>query len=195
MSFGFAEVNRAIRNAISTSVTDRQGSVVFFAAAANNGSNQQEMFPASDVNVISVRGTDYNGIFIGAYNPPPHPRKEGQPVYGTLGQNVPYTAEKMASGCSIATPIMVGMVAMVMQWMHYSTAPASSPSSKSNSHDDKVIQSLHTFDGVSEILKQESVGLGGLRQHYFHIWNLFRDDGEACASIIRGYMLKRLVSY
>ncbi|KAI8955496.1 ankyrin unc44 [Xylaria longipes] len=187
MSFGFAQEIAPIKRAIRQTHLQRDDSVVFFAAAANDGSNQQEMFPASDESVISVRGTDNQGDFIGAYDPPAIFTNEGLPLYGTLGHNVPYTPGQTASGCSVATPVMVGTVAIVMQWMRYSSALSLSTLSDSNLRDDEVIRKLQTTNGVKTVLKMEGVNRGNSR-YYFHIWRLFEGHGKKCPVIIAGHM-------
>jgi hypothetical protein len=145
------------------------------------------MFPASDEFVISVRGTDNQGDFVGAYDPPAIFTNEGLPLYGTLGHNVPYTPGKTASGCSVATPIMVGTVAIVMQWMRYSRASSPSPFPDKDVHDDEVLRKLQTTNGVRTVLKMEGVNRGNSR-YYFHIWRLFEGDGKRCPVIIAGHM-------
>jgi hypothetical protein len=122
MSFGFPEEvlvdgQRVISKAIEQAVGDRNYAILFFAAAANSGANQKEMFPANHDFVISIRGTNPDGVFED-FNPPPD--RDGPAVFGTLGKVVPsawlrsYDGEICKSGTSVATPIAAGIAAMVL---------------------------------------------------------------------------------
>lgn len=130
MSFGFQQevlVNEApvISNAILDAVHKRWGFLLFFAAAANYGNNQKEMFPACHSLVIPMRGTDGMGVFQD-FNPPPDLR--GPPVFGTLGTEVPsaslstQTGLVYRTGTSVATPIAAGIAAMVLSCANISFA-------------------------------------------------------------------------
>jgi hypothetical protein len=106
-----------ISNAILQAVQQRKGSILFFAAAANLGANQKEMFPAHHEFVISIRGTNSEGVFQD-FNPPPD--RDGPAVFGTLGKDVPsawlntHDGEICKSGTSVATPIAAGIAAMIL---------------------------------------------------------------------------------
>lgn len=124
MSFGFHDKDVAhIGNAIDEATTARTRAgrgILFFAAANNQGLNQKEMFPANHRDVIAIRGTDHMGRFLQEYNCDPYPDKEDQCRFGTLATDVPYDClddTQCKSGCSIATPIFAGFVAMVIQYM------------------------------------------------------------------------------
>ncbi|RMJ09255.1 hypothetical protein CDV36_011131 [Fusarium kuroshium] len=122
MSFGFdeelpVEGDRVMSNAISNSLVSRKQQILFFAAAANEGGNQSEMFPASHPQVISIRGTDEKG-WLQRFNPPPG---DSGTCFMTLGQDVPGAsrsqdggAEVCKSGTSTSTPIAAGIAAMVL---------------------------------------------------------------------------------
>jgi hypothetical protein len=124
MSFGFPRRESSIRDAIHDAIVEKRNrnkEIVFFAAANNDGSNSKELFPASHESVISVRGTDYTGAFVNKYNPEAWPENKG-PLYGTLGDSVPFDIGDPAckiSGCSIATPILAGITAMIIQYVNY----------------------------------------------------------------------------
>lgn len=125
MSFGFPEepcVNgrTLISNAIHHAIQNRDGQVLFFAAAANDGGNQREMFPARHDEVFSVRATDHQGTFQD-FNPPPNFWEA--PVFGTLGKEVPgawlntQNYEVCKTGTSIATPIAAGTAATILGYV------------------------------------------------------------------------------
>lgn len=123
MSFGFSdevEVNEVpvISNSISKALSHRHQRILFFAAAANDGGNQMEMFPATHADVFSIRATDHLGAFL-RLNPPP--KSSGPVVFGTLGQAVASAGlrihgpgEVTKDGTSTATPIAAGIAAMVL---------------------------------------------------------------------------------
>ncbi|RMJ16652.1 hypothetical protein CDV36_003673 [Fusarium kuroshium] len=78
MSFGFNKRITAIEEVIRDVIGKRRNEgrdILFFAAANNDGLNSHEMFPASDLNVISVRGTNHTGEPLQEYSPSPWPQK------------------------------------------------------------------------------------------------------------------------
>ena len=124
MSFGFDEEvviqgKPVISNAISDALRMRNQRILFFAAAANEGGNQPEMFPARHPQVISIRGTDDKG-WLQRFNPPPG--YAGFDCFMTLGQDVPGAGlssrdggmEVCKSGTSVSTPIAAGIAAMLL---------------------------------------------------------------------------------
>ncbi|KAI3325795.1 hypothetical protein HD806DRAFT_491247 [Xylariaceae sp. AK1471] len=125
MSFGFddeqyVDGKPVISNAISDALTGRDQRILFFAAAANDGGNRKEMFPARNRNVFSIRGTDEYG-WVQGFNPPPD--YNGETCFMTLGKDVPGASlstsehgggEVCQSGTSVATPIAAGIAAMVL---------------------------------------------------------------------------------
>jgi subtilisin family serine protease len=126
MSFGFSHeihVNGTplISNAISNALHARNQRILFFAAAANQGGNQPEMFPANHAQVISVRGCDDKG-WLAPFNPPRG--STGIDGVMTLGQDVPGAAlsqdaargqgEVCRSGTSVSTPIAAGIAALLL---------------------------------------------------------------------------------
>ena len=121
MSFGFSELNQDINDAIFQALRVRKERILFFAAASNDGGNQDEMFPARHRYVCSVRATDHLGTFL-RLNPPP-PEHSDTPAFGTLGSDVPVASlstlpsastEVSRSGTSFATPIAAGIAAIVL---------------------------------------------------------------------------------
>jgi subtilisin family serine protease len=124
MSFGYAEEQQCISDAILDVLNYRRGSILFFAAASNFGSNQMEMFPASHDSVISIRATNANGHFED-FNPP---RNDNETVtFGTLGLKVPgawlsnHNGEKCQTGTSVAAAIAAGIAALLLGYVNNRT--------------------------------------------------------------------------
>ncbi len=119
MSFGFHDEIPAISVAIWEAQTFRRDKILFFAAAANSGGNQREMFPARHDSVVSIRETNSNGLFSDT-NPPVD--RDGPAVYGTLGRDVPSAwlrtveGELAKSGSSVATAVAAGIAAMTLAY-------------------------------------------------------------------------------
>ena len=123
MSFGYDEEvlisgSPVISNAISEALRVRNQRILFFAAAANEGGNQMEMFPANHPHVIPIRGTDDKG-WLQRFNPPPGYADFN--CFMTLGQDVPGAGlsrdggmEVCKSGTSVSTPIAAGIAAMLL---------------------------------------------------------------------------------
>jgi len=177
MSFGFGTQIPAVGKVIHNTVlrrTDEKRDMIFFAAANNDGLNEKEMFPASDVNVISVRGTDYSGAFLPKYNPDQWPNKQGQARFGTLAENVPYDLadeQSVKSGCSLATPILAGLVATVVQYVEHMGDPS--------------LQSrVRTRDGILQVMGHMAQS-NNPTYKYLAPWEFFfqRDDEERIALI------------
>jgi hypothetical protein len=122
MSFGFRKRVDCIEQAIVKARNKSGRSPIFLAAAANEGSNTGEMFPASLDTVISVRGTDTSGRFESRFDPDTDADTAGQRLFGTLGNKVfcgwpedPGKSDMWMSGCSIATPILAAIAALILQ--------------------------------------------------------------------------------
>jgi hypothetical protein len=125
MSFGFdREIavggRLVISNAISDALRARDQRILFFAAAANEGGNQPEMFPANHPQVISIRGTDDKG-WLQRFNPPKG--FAGLNCFMTLGQDVPGAGlsrdggvEVFKSGTSVSTPIAAGITGILLSY-------------------------------------------------------------------------------
>lgn len=167
MSFGFRTDQPSIKQEISTAIRERKDRILFFASAGNRGANEEELYPASSRHVISVRATDHVGTFVGDYNPAPSPHSstEETPLFGTLGVKVPYDypAMKVMSGCSIATPIMAGMTALLMQYAARHGAKESSQ------------EYLRQREGLLWLLKHRGVRQSN-RRTYIHLEALLRED-------------------
>jgi hypothetical protein len=112
MSFGFTEEQLEIRAAITEAHSRKGEQILFFAAAANEGANEPEMYPARDDRVIAVRATDYQGHWWRS-NPPVS--DDQQWSFMTLGQNMPSASRnEHVTGTSYATPIAAGFAAMIL---------------------------------------------------------------------------------
>lgn len=119
MSFGFRKPVEAIGNKINEVIERRKGLITFFAAAANEGHNRAEMFPASMDTVISIRGTNVAGKPEDMYDPIARP---DEVVFGTLSTEVPSNwlrqeEERSMSGCSVATPLAVSVAALLYMYL------------------------------------------------------------------------------
>ncbi|KAM0226893.1 hypothetical protein ACHAPO_011987 [Fusarium lateritium] len=125
MSFGFdgdqyVDGKPIVSNAILKALIGTGQRILFFAAAANEGGNRNEMFAASNQNVMSIRGSDDRGWACN-FNPPPDYNAET--CFMTLGVDVPGASlvnsddeggEILKSGTSVATPIAAGIAAMLL---------------------------------------------------------------------------------
>ncbi|TKA30231.1 hypothetical protein B0A54_15425 [Friedmanniomyces endolithicus] len=119
MSFGWPkeDKSRSISQTIETASTERDGRVLFFAAASNSGGDYAEWFPASHDFVNAIRATTSEGSF-DTFNAPPN--FSGADVIGTLGVDVlgasrdPENPERSDSGTSFATPIAAAIAALVL---------------------------------------------------------------------------------
>lgn len=124
MSFGFSDQVMSIVDAMEQAKRIKEGRLLFFAAANNDGLNGPEMFPALYESVISVRGTNYDGSFIAQYDPKTWGHKEGSHC-GTLARDVYWgwvqDERFMKSGCSVATPIMVAIAAGLISFVEQET--------------------------------------------------------------------------
>lgn len=174
MSFGFPTEVEAISDAITEALRIKKGRIAFFAAAANDGSNGHEMFPAHMQSVISVRGTDSMGGFIPAYDPPPY--EEETRHFGTLGQDVPYDfsdQRKVRSGCSLATPILAGISATIVQYAWCN----SSESDRTGIH-----TRICSSNGIRQILKDIAIDKGNKR-YYIAPFEFFKKNEDPMSSI------------
>lgn len=121
MSFGYAKDQPRISSAIRKALFEREDSILFFAAASNDGANNGEMFPARHDSVISIRATNANGKFED-FNAP---RNEDEvTAFGTLGVDVPsaglsdHDNEVYRSGTSVATAIAAGIAGVLLGYVN-----------------------------------------------------------------------------
>ncbi|KAF7552213.1 hypothetical protein G7Z17_g4462 [Cylindrodendrum hubeiense] len=162
MSFGFDEEiyvdgKPVISNAISKALHKTDQRILFFAAAANDGGNRAEMFPASSGQVLSIRGSDEFG-WPQRFNPPPD--YNAKTCFMTLGVDVPGAslstsedqgADVCQSGTSVATPIAAGIAAMLLGYarvyeeeLHQMLGP----------HDEAKLSRLWRITGMSALFEK-----------------------------------------
>ncbi|KAF2227800.1 peptidase S8/S53 domain-containing protein [Elsinoe ampelina] len=125
MSFGFnsrsspsccTEIDRAIQRA----TFDRDRSILFFAAAGNDGPNQGDMmFPARNEFVIPIHGTNAQGVYLDSINP--QMQRDGTAIFGTLAEEVPCSGlvsqgYTVGTGTSYATAIAAGFAASLLEY-------------------------------------------------------------------------------
>jgi len=171
MSFGFADEQPCISDAIRKALYDREGSILFFAAASNHGANDREMFPARDDSVISIRGTNADGDFE-AFNPPK--REDESLVFGTLGLDVPSAwpnsnGEEYKSGTSIATAIAAGIAGCILGYI--SSHPIGKPF-----YDAKC--RAWTRQGMLAIFRALSINTFNTGYLYLRVWDLIGKSEE-----------------
>lgn len=165
MSFGFANEQPCISDAIRKAIYDRGGSVLLFAAASNYGANDREMFPARDDSVISIRGTNADGDFEN-YNPPK--RDDESLVFGTLGLDVPSAwpnsdGEEYKSGTSVATAIAAGIAGILLGYIN--SHPIGKPFYNSKYR-------AWTRQGILTIFRVLSVNTLNPGYLYLRVWDL-----------------------
>lgn len=177
MSFGFSKEMPVISRAIRKALMDRDDAILFFAAAANSGANEEEIFPANHESVISIRGTNSQGFFLD-FNPPRSP--DETVVYGTLGAEVPsawlrdHPGEMYKSGTSVATPIAAGIAAIVLGYV----------AGKSRDTVNKLVEKrLRSRRGMLAIFKTMSNEMGN-GCSFLNPCHLFREDDAVCVSRI-----------
>jgi len=149
MSFGFSEEQPEIRTAITKAYSHKERQILFFAAAANEGLNEREMYPARDDHVFSIRATDHLGEWSGS-----NPKVDINHGWSfmTLGQDLPSISRHVSiTGTSYATPIAAGFAAMILaearRLLH---APTSG-------WDVELLYRLSRKDGMTKVLKELSV--------------------------------------
>jgi len=164
MSFGYRKDKPEIKKAILGGVISRSEEILYFAAAANFGVREPEMFPARFSSVISIRGSNANGFFPD-FNPPP--REDEAIVYGTLGVDVPGASirpdgtQEPKSGSSIATAVAAGMAAVLLEYATWKTHGGG---------DLEILRKLKTQQGMLAVFRSLAV-------------RSFHNEGHFCVSL------------
>jgi subtilisin family serine protease len=166
MSFGFTEEQLDIRAAITAAHFRKNEQILFFAAAANEGANEPEMYPARDDRVIAVRATDYQGHWWRS-NPPVGDDQHWS--FMTLGQNLPSVSrDESLTGTSYATPIAAGFAAMILADARRLL------DTSSLGYDLQLVNRLSRLDGMRQILRRLSVDNTAQRCSYLRPMDLIR---------------------
>ncbi|KAE8450714.1 hypothetical protein EG329_006059 [Mollisiaceae sp. DMI_Dod_QoI] len=183
MSFGFSKDVPEIEKVINNVRHEREGKILFFAAASNSGGNARKTYPARHPSVISVRSTTSNRAFP-EYNP--HLEEDDKVCFGTLGENVlsawPCTSENAEgqlwqSGTSVATPIAAALAAFILEYVGASTHKRVF---------NRVWGKLQKMEGMIAIFKLMSSSTEG-RRFYVTPWYFFRDMEEEDFHDLRWY--------
>ena len=166
ISFGFGTESPAVKKAILEAETKRDERIIFFAASNNDGLNEPELFPAELENVVSVRGTLHDGEFKQKYNPDPWAHKSGLAQFGTLAVDVPcaWTNDTLTkSGCSVATPIMAAIAAIVISYV----------GTYANNFPPGAHDVVRTRRGILSVFLEMTKGQGRTDRRYLAPWFLF----------------------
>ncbi|RKK64379.1 hypothetical protein BFJ69_g16745 [Fusarium oxysporum] len=188
LSFGFADSAPGIEEAITYAETLKGGKILFFAAANNQGLNQMEMFPALCESVIPVRGTRHDGSFIQTYNPNTWPHRRGAELYGTISEDVPcdwICGQLVKSGCSVATPIVASIAAMIIRFVICRMA-----SFGNVVNFQELIRTRRGMLSVFTLMTQDQEQL----RRYLAPWQLFKECDTSGMGTVHtiGYALLRL---
>ena len=164
MSFRFSEEpkNSGFKELL-TQEAARKG-VLIFSAASNSGANDDIAFPACwRGHVFCINSTDTNGT-PSRFNPP---RDSKGYNFSILGESVPGPTPdqnseqrecQIRSGTSVATPIAVGIAALILEF------------SRLRGIDIRNVAKLKTFDGMATVLEDLSTDVGGYR--YLRPWRI-----------------------
>jgi hypothetical protein len=172
LSFGFPRYTQALTDIQSSILSAYQAGIIIFAAASNGGGNSGLAYPANQNEVICIGASDGEGNK-SHFTPGPYP---DMPNYTTLGEGVisswpkvlSQTGErtKTMSGTSVATPIAVGIAAMVVDFLRQTNADQNS--------EFLVERQLRSKKGMNAVLKRLTEERDGFM--YIAPWILFCDD-------------------
>ncbi|KAK5635063.1 hypothetical protein RRF57_010775 [Xylaria bambusicola] len=185
MSFGMFNEHKNISDAINKVTKERDGSVLFFAAAGNQGI-KKENFPASHGDVISIYATNSEGAFLDSN---PSQPDDGPKLLGTYGADIPSSIRNeiqthfpdadLSAGSSIATAIAAGVAAMMLSYV------AALPSLLKYKPFETVCAKLHKKSGMQQMLYSMSVLKG--YKHYFinpvGFWGEKKKDLEVLTTV------------
>ncbi|KAI0904210.1 peptidase S8/S53 domain-containing protein [Ustulina deusta] len=181
MSFGIPHKRKkeceAISDALEKVTKERDGSVLFFAAAGNSGINK-ENFPASHKDVISIYATNSDGAFLESN---PSQREDGPKLLGTYGTDIPLTIMKeiqtpfpqadLSAGSSIATAIAAGVAAITLSYV------AALPSLLNFKQSEATCAKLHKRNGMEQMLYIMSA-LKGHKHHFINPVGFWGEKGK-----------------
>ncbi|KAK2592385.1 hypothetical protein QQS21_009904 [Conoideocrella luteorostrata] len=170
ISFGLLSDHDGIKREIELAEIN---GIIVCAAASNSGGNARRSFPARMDKVICVHASDGNGNKSGM-DPAP---KSDSDNFSTLGVGIESVWEPgvRKSGTSFSTPILVGIIANVLQYS----------GCLSDEHRRKVFSRA----GMRSILRAMSVPSDGYR--YVTPWRKFW-DGESTTSDIKSKIKEAL---
>ncbi|KAI1132236.1 S8 family peptidase [Nemania abortiva] len=164
MSFGIPNERKkeckAISDAIDKVTKERDGAVLFFAAAGNSGI-KKENFPASHNDVMSIYATNSDGAFLESN---PSQTEDGPKLLGTYGTDIPlsimeeiqtpFPGADLSAGSSIATAIAAGVAAMTLSYA------AALPSLLNFRQSEIECAKLRTKNGMQQMLYVMSAAKG-----------------------------------
>ena len=150
MALGFESAPKAIEKAIESAFSKRK--TIFIAATSNEGFRKKVFYPARWHNlVLPVFSTNNYGQRVATNPAIPH----GMEPYATFGEEIAsaslsidpeYLAVK--SGASVATSIMAGIVACVLEFVRLRT----DLDPESNRPSDYTYQKIHSLNGMKNVL-------------------------------------------
>ena len=144
------EIKAAIRNAFHRGV-------IIFAAGGNSGANPRNpiLFPASLRQVICISSTDaFNKP--SKFNPPAMADRTlsilGEAVTAAWPSSDGASTTSVQSGSSIATPIAVGVAALILEYVRQPAAKQTETvaDQKRLNHSDQMRKVLHAMTNVNE---------------------------------------------
>ncbi|KAI1735420.1 hypothetical protein F4680DRAFT_435188 [Xylaria scruposa] len=182
MSFGFpqgiAEIEKQIIRA-----TQRERSILMFAAASNDGRNSSRMYPARNRSVFAIHSTNGKGIK-SDFNPPPE-MDQNLSILGEYIESAWLTSEesncctRRLSGTSFATPIAVCLSAFLLSYV-----PMVIPEHETLFH------KIQSYDGIQRVL-QTIVAVDqvdpGSRYQYLAIEKFFSHRENTLEAIIEKF--------
>jgi subtilisin family serine protease len=175
MSFGFPRYTQALTDIQSSILSAYQSGIIIFAAASNGGGNSGLAYPANQNEVICIGASDGKGNK-SDFTPGPYPDISN---YTTLGEGVTSSwpkalsqtgqeRTKIMSGTSVATPIAVGIAAMVVDFLRQL------PRDVDQNLEFLVERQLRSKKGMNAVLKRLTEERDGFM--YIAPWILFCDD-------------------
>lgn len=143
MSFGFPKGIPNIEAELSEAI---KANILIFAAASNDGGNSGRTYPAWRNQVLCIHSTDGYGNK-SPYNPTPKASDGDSDNFCIIGQHIKSAwpdpkqsaVTKRMSGTSFATPVAVGLAAVILEMMSASM--------------EKSFIKLRSYDGIRRVFK------------------------------------------